>query len=270
MTNIQVVLPARLASTRLPEKLLRVVGGKTILQHTYEAASQARCARSGVVIAVDDERLARAVDDFGGQWIMTPKNCPSGTDRIAFVAEQLTQVEIFVNVQSDEPEIDPLAIDLVADCLANSDSAAMATVGTPIRSADDLHNPAIVKIVLGPSTVAASRLENDASKTAEQGRAIYFSRAPVPFQRDGDWEGRLAMEPPLYWHHLGLYAYRREFLRWFSNTPPSRLEEAERLEQLRAIEAGKLIVVAPVDRAAAGIDTPEDLEAFRQRFESGR
>lgn len=295
MPPTQIVLPARLASTRLNEKLLQRVAGKSILQHTYEAASKARCSDRSPVVAVDHPRLADEVDAFGGRWIMTPQDCPSGTDRIAAVASQLPEIELFVNVQSDEPEIDPAAIDAVAAALAADPSADMATAGTPILSAAALADPAIVKIVMAdfrlgppttqpPSTAAFSDVtgtghagdgaapgSNGAGPVtngAGQGRAVYFSRACVPHDRDGTPADRLDQSPPVYWHHLGLYAYRRAFLQWFQSAPPSCLEQIEKLEQLRAIEAGKKIIVSQVPQAQPGIDTPEDLQAFRVRRES--
>ncbi|WP_182868431.1 3-deoxy-manno-octulosonate cytidylyltransferase [Stieleria mannarensis] len=260
MPETQIVLPARLASTRLPEKLLQNVAGKSVLQHTYEAASRAAAASAGVIVAVDDPRMAETVDAFGGRWVMTPNDCPSGTDRIAAVAEQFPATEIFINVQSDEPEIDPAAIDAVAETLAGDPEADMATAGTPIRTAAALKDPAIVKIVMAGMTTQPNR--------AGQGRAVYFSRACVPYRRDGDPAELLERNPPIYWHHLGLYAYRRDFLSWFAGSPPSPLEQTEKLEQLRAIEAGKKIVVAAVGPAKPGIDTPQDLAAFRRRLET--
>lgn len=281
MTKFQVVLPARLASTRLPEKLLQRVAGKSVLQHTYEAASRARCAADGVLVAVDDQRLADEVDSFGGRWLMTPADCASGTDRVAFVAEAIADADIFVNVQSDEPEIDPDAIDAVAEALASDPGAEMATAGTPISQLEHLSDPGIVKIVMGDFAAAtvqpsptddpsqeAGGISGQGSVVSGKGRAIYFSRALVPFDRDGDPGDRFDNQPPIYWHHLGLYAYRREFLSWFAGSPPSLLETVEKLEQLRAVEAGKRIMVAAVGAAKSGIDTPEDLAAFRNRMES--
>ncbi|QDV46685.1 3-deoxy-manno-octulosonate cytidylyltransferase [Stieleria neptunia] len=280
MPDTQIVLPARLASTRLPEKLLQQVAGKSVLQHTYESASRAASASAGVIVAVDDPRIADEVESFGGRWIMTPTDCPSGTDRIALVADRFPTTEIFINVQSDEPEIDPAAIDAVAETLAGDPQADMATAGTPIRSAEALRDPAIVKIVMaGFSPTAASSGQGSigagqgsisagqGSISSGQGRAVYFSRACVPHRRGSDPAELLQANPPIYWHHLGLYAYRRDFLSWFAGSPPSVLEETEKLEQLRAIEAGKKIVVAAVGPAMPGIDTPEDLAAFRQRIE---
>lgn len=246
-----VVIPARLASTRLPEKLLRRAGGKSVLQHTYEAAKAAQSADE-VVIAVDDPRLAEEVDSFGGRWIMTSVDCASGTDRIAEVAEAFSDTNIFVNVQGDEPEIDPEIVDRVAFLLRDHAEADIATAGVPIRDSVQLQDPGCVKIVLA----------------TEQGRAVYFSRSVVPHCRDGVDEQLLHLEPPLYWHHLGLYAYRRSFLQWFATQPPSRLEQCEKLEQLRAIEAGKTILVARASTAASGIDTEEDLQAFIKRLDA--
>jgi len=257
----QIVIPARLASTRLPEKLLRRVGGKSILQHTYEAASRATLGHR-VVAAVDDPRLADEVAAFGGQAIMTSAACESGTDRIAEVAAQMPEVDLFVNVQGDEPEIDPAAIDLVIQTLLDHPHASMATVATPIRDPQRLQDSSCVKIVM-------AAINQDAPpQVSLAGRAVYFSRAPVPFDRDGDIPAGLAAEPPIYWHHLGLYAYRRDFLAWFAAQPASRLERIERLEQLRAIEAGKQIVVARVNAAIPGIDTQADLDRFVARLKN--
>lgn len=247
----QIVLPARLASSRLAEKLLRKAGGKTILQHTYEAAS--RCSlKADIVVAVDDPKLAKDVDSFGGQWVMTSKNCVSGTDRLAEVAEAIPDAEIFINVQADEPEIKPSSIDLVARTLLEDHEADMATVGTPIRERGQLDDSACVKILM--------------SEREGKGRAVYFSRATLPFVREGIEESHLIAEPPIFWHHIGLYAYRREFLSWFASQPPSQFEQLEKLEQLRAIEAGKRIVVARVDSATPGIDTLDDFKRFEQKF----
>jgi 3-deoxy-manno-octulosonate cytidylyltransferase (CMP-KDO synthetase) len=246
--QIHVVIPARLASTRLPEKLLLRAGGKSVLQHTYEAACRAS-RPAGVVVAVDDIRLAHEVAQFGGRALMTSQHCQSGTDRLAEIALQLPAVDIFVNVQGDEPEIDPAAIDLVAETLMANPWADIATVARPIRDLPTLENPNCVKAVLGAG-----------------GRALYFSRAAVPHVRDGMTESMLATEPPLFWHHLGLYAYRREFLAWFGSQGLGQLEQVEKLEQLRALEAGRQIVVGRIDAAPAGIDTQADFDAFANRL----
>ena len=200
----QIVIPARLKSTRLPEKLLLRVGGKSVLQHTYEAAQRATRANS-VIVAVDHTRLADEVKSFGGEWIMTSSDHARGTDRIAEVAWKVPNVSVFVNVQGDEPEIDSTAIDLVIQTLIDDPTADMATVGTPIRCPKLLNDPSCVKIVMGAG-----------------GRAVYFSRSVVPYSRDLITKRTLAQEPPLYWHHVGLYAYRREFLHWYTNQPHRR------------------------------------------------
>ncbi len=254
----QIIIPARFASTRLPEKLLRRVGGKTILQHTYEAALRSRFAE-GVLIAVDDQRIADEVDRFGGRWVMTRVDHASGTDRIAEAAASVSETDIFINVQGDEPEIDSRAIDAVAKLLIDDPAADVATVGTPIRDRASLDDPSKVKIVM-------AELEASGANGAGQGRAVYFSRSVVPHIRGGVTDESLAAEPPIFWHHIGLYAYRRNFLEWFAHQPVSLLEETEKLEQLRAIEAGKRIVVARVGHATPGIDTIEDLQAFERRF----
>ena len=249
MVQAQIVIPARLASTRLPEKLLLRAAGKSVLQHTYEAASRAACAER-VIVAVDDPRLAVEVDEFGGNALMTDPGHASGTDRVAEVAGTMPTADVLINVQGDEPEIDPAAIDLVAGLLQRHPDAAMATVATPIRDEARLADPGCVKVVIGA-----------------EDRAIYFSRAAVPHVRGGVTPVLLATEPPVFWHHIGLYAYRREFLAWFAQQPPGRLEEAEKLEQLRALEAGRQIVVGRLESATSGIDTLEDFEAFRSRIE---
>lgn len=246
--RIHIVIPARLASTRLPEKLLLRVGGKSVLQYTYEAAAKATLA-SGITIAVDDARVEAEARSFGADVIMTSPACQSGTDRLAEVALARPDVDVFVNVQGDEPEIEPSAIDLVARALTDHAWADIATVARPIRDLETLENPNCVKAVLG-----------------QDGRALYFSRAAVPFVRDGLDASLLAAEPPMFWHHLGLYAYRRDFLSWFAAQPVGRLEQTEKLEQLRALESGKQIVVARIDAAPAGIDTRADFDAFAKRI----
>ncbi|MGB7345110.1 MAG: 3-deoxy-manno-octulosonate cytidylyltransferase [Pirellulaceae bacterium] len=256
----QIVIPARLASTRLPEKLLRQAGGKSILQHTYDAACASSVA-SGVIVAVDNPRIADEVDSFGGRWIMTSVDCASGTDRIAEVAAAMPEVDVFVNVQGDEPEISPAAIDLVAKTLIENTAADMSTVGTPIRQESLLNDPSVVKIVMALDANSSGQRTK-----AGQGRAVYFSRSVVPHIRDGITDEVMMAEPPHFWHHLGLYAYRREFLAWFASQPSSLLEQSERLEQLRAIEAGKIIAVARVESATPGIDTQADLDAFIARL----
>lgn len=245
-----IVIPARLASSRLSQKLLLRAGGKSVLQHTYEAAKLASVT-DHVIVAADDPRLVAEVDSFGGEARLTSVSCQSGTDRIAEIALLHEDVDVFINVQGDEPEIDPGVIDAVASLLASRPDADIATAACAINHAGKLDDPACVKVVMG-----------------REDRAIYFSRSAVPHARDGVTDELLHAQPPVYWQHIGLYAYRRDFLLWFATEGPGRLEQIEKLEQLRAIEAGKTIVVASVGPSAPGIDTLEDFRAFCNRVEA--
>ncbi len=241
-----VVIPARAASTRLPRKLLLRETGRSVLEHTYLAACQARHPR-GVCVAAADRSIAADVTRFGGQYQMTDPEAPSGTDRVAEVARQMPHIEIFVNVQGDEPEIDPAQIDQLVELLAADHAASIATLAVPITDRRRLEDPACVKVV-----------------TDGEGRALYFSRSPIPHPRQ--WSpDLLEADPPLFWQHLGIYAYRREFLLEFGALPPSRLEATESLEQLRVLEAGHAIRVGRTSHAARGIDTLDDYRAFVSR-----
>ena len=241
-----VVIPARYASTRLPQKMLLRDTGKSLLQHTYEAACAAR-KPAGVFVATDHAEIAREVESFGGQVVLTSRNCASGTDRVAEFARRMPQAEILVNVQGDEPEMSPENIDRVIELLEQDLSAGMATLATRMPSAEQLANPACVKVVFD-----------------ETGRALYFSRSPIPFVRDPD-PSRPFNNPPLFYQHLGIYAYRRDVLLEVAAMEPSSLELAEKLEQLRMLQAGGTILVAVVEHAASGIDTPADYAAFVAR-----
>ncbi|MEX2092900.1 MAG: 3-deoxy-manno-octulosonate cytidylyltransferase [Pirellulales bacterium] len=250
-----VVIPARYASTRLPRKMLLRETGKSLLEHTYDAACQAK-RPAGVVIATDHAEIARDVERFGGDFMMTSPDCQSGTDRVAEVARRLTQADVLVNVQGDEPEISPTAIDRLIEMIETNPAAGMATLSTPIRTPDQLTHPACVKVVFSAA-----------------GRALYFSRSPIPFLRDAAGLHDTAAcglatfnQPPLYYQHLGLYAYRRDALLAFAALPPSSLEECERLEQLRYLQSGGEILIDVVEHAASGIDTPEDYAAFVARY----
>lgn len=245
----QIVIPARLASTRLPKKLLLSETGKTVLQHTYESASTAK-RPSGITVAVDSAVLQETVEQFGGHAVMTDPELPSGTDRVAAVARQMPEVDIFVNVQGDEPEISAEAIDQVVQLLSENPSADVATIAAPIRDRERLENPACVKVV----------------RTAG-GRAMYFSRCPIPHARSWNDE-LLAADPPLFLQHIGIYAYRRNFLLQLAELPPSPLESVEQLEQLRFLTAGASILVGEIEHALKGIDTSDDYRAFVHRFYS--
>ncbi|MEN6558463.1 MAG: 3-deoxy-manno-octulosonate cytidylyltransferase [Thermoguttaceae bacterium] len=241
-----IVIPARLASTRLPRKLLLRETGKSLIQHTYESASRAE-RPSGICVATDHADIFDEVRRFGGRVEMTDPNAPSGTDRVAEVARRMTDVEVIVNVQGDEPEIRGRSIDLAVELLEQNPSAVMSTLATPIRSRKQLNDPACVKVVF------------DAS-----GRALYFSRSPIPCPRHWD-DSLLKSDPPTFYQHVGLYAYRRDFLLKLAAMPPSVLEQVEKLEQLRVLEAGHAILVGVVDEPTFGIDTPDDYQAFVEK-----
>lgn len=237
-----IVIPARLASTRLPNKLLLAETGKTVIQYTYEAACRSRLA-SGVIVACDHERIFDAVKSFGGNVRMTNPDAASGTDRIAEVAAEL-DAEIIVNVQGDEPYLAAESIDAVIRLLAENPDAMMSTAATPIRRKDFLEDPACVKVVFD-----------------HRGRALYFSRSVIPHPRE--WSDELlTAEPPLFYQHLGLYAYRRDFLLKISRLPRAAIEKTESLEQLRVLAEGYSIMVGAVRERSFGIDTPEDYARF--------
>jgi 3-deoxy-manno-octulosonate cytidylyltransferase (CMP-KDO synthetase) len=245
------VIPARLASTRLPRKLLLSETGKPLLQHTYESAARAT-RPAGLIVAADHEEIAAAVRGFGGRVMLTSPDCASGTDRVAEVARSFSdgsmeEVDIFVNVQGDEPEISAAAIDLAIDLLESDPAAVMSTLATPIRDAARLHDPACVKVVFD-----------------DRRRALYFSRAPIPFPRNWD-DAWLTREPASFYQHVGLYAYRREFLLEIASLPRATIEQIENLEQLRVLAAGYSIVVGVIDEPTIGIDTPDDYRAFVAR-----
>jgi 3-deoxy-manno-octulosonate cytidylyltransferase (CMP-KDO synthetase) len=249
-----VVIPARYGSTRLPKKMLLRDTGKTLLQHTYEAARAAHLP-AGVIVATDHAEIAREVERFGGDFVMTSPDCASGTDRVAEVARKLRRAQIIVNVQGDEPEMSPTAIDRVIELMQENYSAGMATLATPLRDPEQLTNPACVKVVFD-----------------DQGRALYFSRSPIPFVRDPDssapfnqFRSEDGNVRPLFYQHLGIYAYRRDVLLEFAGLPSTSLEVAEKLEQLRMLQSGRTILVGVVEHASSGIDTPEDYAAFVAR-----
>jgi 3-deoxy-manno-octulosonate cytidylyltransferase (CMP-KDO synthetase) len=248
MLHSTIVIPARLASTRLPRKLLLAETGKPLIQHTYEAAQKATSPQ-GIVVAADHEEIAAAVRRFGGNVVMTSPTCVSGTDRVAEVARLLADVDIFVNVQGDEPEISATAIDLAVELLQRDPTAVMSTLATPIRDRARLLDPSCVKVV-----------------SDDRGRALYFSRAPIPFARDWS-DDLLTADPPSFYQHLGLYAYRRDSLLRIAELPRAAIERIENLEQLRVLAACFEIAVGVIDEPTIGIDTPDDYRAFvaRQR-----
>ncbi len=230
--------------------------GKYLIQHVVEQADRARRAEA-VVVATDDARIFAAVQEFGGYAVMTRDSHPSGTDRIAEVIRraEYSDVKIVVNVQGDEPDIDPEVIDRLIEVLQGSPEIAMATVSAPFTSARDVENPNLVKVVV------------DAA-----GNALYFSRAVIPFDRDraGGAAAGMGLTAGAYRKHLGIYAYRREALLKLSATPMCELERLEKLEQLRALYLGMKIHVYQAAQAPHGVDTPEDYAAFVKRYNQKR
>jgi len=259
-----IVIPARLQSTRLPRKMLLDETGKTLIEHTWDAAG--RATRAGrVVVATDSREIADAVAAFGGEAIMTSEDAPSGTARIVEALPRLGDADVIVNVQGDEPEISAAAIDAAIDLLDRCPGAGIATLVTPIGSTDLLDDPSAVKAVLTPwREPGATGSWLPGTERPGAWRAVYFSRSRVPAARD--WSDRLLAEaPPAWWQHVGLYAYRRSVLEAWDRLPESRLASLESLEQLRPLEAGIPIAAFAIEHAAKGIDTPRDYAAFVAR-----
>jgi 3-deoxy-manno-octulosonate cytidylyltransferase (CMP-KDO synthetase) len=264
--KIIAVIPARYSSTRLAGKVLANQTGKFLIQHTYEQACKAKLPEK-VIIAADDEKIIAAAESFGAEALLTSIEHKSGTDRIAEAVQKiadnrqrtadrkklnaehysLNADDIVVNIQADEPEIDPAYIDKVAQLLVDNPDYPMATLAAPCKTAADVANPNIVKVI-----------------TDSSGKAIYFSRAPIPYDREKTGIGDLKQ----YLRHLGIYAYRKEFLLKITSLPQTPLEKIEKLEQLRAIENGYGILVGKVEHTTDGIDTPEQYAEFVQRYDS--
>lgn len=241
------IIPARYGSTRLPAKALAQVGGQPMIQRVYARAKQARVLEE-VLVATDDARIMDAVTRFGGTAVMTSPAHQSGTDRIAEVARQL-DAQVILNLQGDEPLMRPEPITAIAEFLLAHQAVPMATVMTALTRAEDLANPNVVKVVVD-----------------QDGYAMYFSRSPIPFVRQ-DWDmrrgtGDMPHAPcpmPHSWKHLGLYGYQRHFLLQFPTLTRTPLEQAESLEQLRALEHGYQIRVLETAHDSIGVDTAEDL-----------
>ena len=236
-----IVIPARYASTRLPGKPLLKQTGHYLIEHVYRNACRSELAQQ-VIVATDDQRIYAAVQEFGGQAQMTAAGHKSGTDRMAEVAGG-SRGDIFVNVQGDEPEISPAAIDQVITTLQQNQQAEVATLVTPI-SWMEAQNPNLVKAVCDGN-----------------GYALYFSRAPIPYPRERQHQDGYFLG------HIGIYAYCRQFLAHYPNLPQSRLEEIEKLEQLRVLENGYRIITAATDYRSCGIDTLEDYQSFVTRWQ---
>lgn len=249
--KLRIVIPARHASTRLPGKALADIAGKPMIVRVAEAAQ--RCRNDGIWVATDHEEIRSTVESHGFQALMTRVEHPSGTDRIAEVASLLgwDDDEIVVNVQGDEPLIESALIEQVAAALNDDTGAAIATACHPIAAADDFFSPNVVKVVCDG-----------------RGRALYFSRAPIPWDRDAFASDKSTLPAGLpAQRHIGLYAYRVGFLRQYRLLAPAPLETCEALEQLRALWHGYAIRVVSCSHApAAGVDTPADLERVRREF----
>lgn len=247
--SFTVIIPARYASTRLPGKPLAMIGDKSMIQRVYERAAAAGAAE--VIVATDDQRIVAAVEAFGGRAMLTAEHHQSGTERIAEVIDYmaLADDEIVVNVQGDEPFIPPEIIRQVADNLANQRQAEMATLAVPMHSIEEVQSPHAVKVV-----------------TDVNGYALYFSRAPIPYERDGLTEGKFGAHAD-YRRHIGIYAYRAGFVWRYVEWEPSPLEQIESLEQLRVLWYGERIHVAEaIVSPPAGIDTPADLDRANQQL----
>ena len=241
-SHILAVIPARYASTRFPGKPLVDIGGKPMIQHVWERVGKVS-AIDKVIIATDDSRIQEAANLFGAESFMTSPDHPSGTDRIWEVAAQLPDYNWILNVQGDEPLIDPTHLDAAISTIQCHPQADIITLVTPLTDVESWQDPNIVKAVI-----------------AENGQALYFSRAAIPYHRD---------EPGLPAHvfrHIGLYLYRRSSLEQFTQLPPSTLELTEKLEQLRALEAGMTIATTLVNKAPIGVDTPQDLVRLADYF----
>ncbi len=253
-----IVIPARYASSRLPGKPLMPIGGEPMIVRVWRRCMQVEGV-SRVVVATDDERIRKAVEEAGGDAAMTSPGHPSGTDRVAEVAGGM-DCEIVVNVQGDEPFIDPRAVEELISVFGEEEPPEVATMAEPIRNMNELLDTSVVKVIFG-----------------EKGDAVYFSRLPVPF-RQSLWEAgprglRLKPDalqsglPEGYYRHVGLYGYRADFLAAMSAMKPTAAEAAEQLEQLRILEKGYRIRVVVTDYRAQGVDTKEGLERARQRAE---
>ncbi len=240
--NVLCVIPARYGSKRFPGKPLASDTGRPLIQHVYEAAAGASRVDT-VVVATDDDRIRHAVEGFGGRCVMTRADHPCGTNRVAEAAEAVGGADVVINVQGDEPDLAPALLDALIRVMEDNPAMEAATLAGPLAD-EEWDDPGAVKVV-----------------TDGRGDALYFSRAPIPCARDGEASRRAARLK-----HVGIYAYRIEALRDYAMMPPSPLEQTERLEQLRWLEAGRRMFVLVTDHHPGGIDTPDDYAAFVRRW----
>jgi len=256
--KIVAVLPARFSSTRFAAKVLAKDTGKFLVQHTYEQACLAKLPEK-VIIAADDEKIVAAAETFGAECILTSVEHKSGTDRIAEAVADM-DVDIVVNLQADEPEIHPDNIDYLARLLIDNPDYPMATLAAEFQSPEQIVEPNIVKVII---TRCVGDTSNEVRATSDEiGRAIYFSRFPIPYDREKSGVGNVQQ----YLRHLGIYAYRKQFLLKITALPQTPLEKIEKLEQLRAIENGYKILVGKVEHTCDGIDTPQQYDEFVKRY----
>lgn len=253
--SFKVVIPARYASTRFPGKVLQPIAGRPMVQHVYERACDS--GADEVIIATDDGRVAEACDRFGARVCMTSPEHRTGTDRIAQAVTELGEPDerIIVNLQGDEPLMPPALIRQVAHNLGLRPGLELATLRRRIELPEELFDPHVVKVVCD-----------------HEGYALYFSRAPIPWHREkfGE-EARMLPEHPAYYRHLGLYAYRVSYLKYYATHPPCELESTESLEQLRALNSGHRIHVDDaLEPPGEGVDTPQDLERVIQAWQTRR
>lgn len=249
MEKAIVVIPARYGSTRLPGKALAEIDGKPLVQHVYDRACLSQLA-ADCLIATDDERIKSACESYGSKVMMTSSSHQSGTDRMAEVAEKI-DADVYINVQGDEPLIDPDAVDLIIQMMFSDPAIKMGTLKRPILTYEDFVNPNMARVVCDANDFA-----------------LYFSRAPIPFLTPEQF-AQSGPDRPVF-KHIGMYSFRREFLLEFSHMPQSVLEKTERLEQLRALEAGVKIKVPTTSYESISVETPADLERVRALFAQRR
>ena len=243
--NVVAIIPARLSSTRLPRKVLLCETGKPLIRHVYEGVQGAR-GISRTIVATDSEEVRNICQTFGAECVMTSESCQSGTDRVAEAAREMADAALILNVQGDEPEMMALVLErLVAAMLNEKTMPEMGTIASPWPSDIPVENPGAVKVV-----------------TNSNGYALYFSRSSIPYIREVSMRGDLS----LYRKHVGIYAYRPDFLQTFAKAPPERIELAEGLEQLRALALGARILVAEAPYSGLEVNTPEDYAAFVRRY----
>lgn len=241
------IIPARFASTRLMGKPLADIGGKPLIQHTFESASRSKLIQK-IIIAVDDEKVARVCTGFGANVILTPKDILTGSDRLAYVVKKKKNADIIVNIQGDEPFVVGKMIDQAIEPLLFDQTVTVSTLVKRIETAKELKSPDTVKVVFD-----------------YQNYALYFSRSPIPYVRDAISAKNVISENEIF-KHIGLYVYRRESLLKFAKLKPTDLEMTEKLEQLRMLENGIKIKVVVTEFETIGVDTPEDLKRARNYY----